>query len=234
MTSHRNMSRIDHLVWGVRDLDEGVDTLTTLTGRTPVMGGAHPGNGTRNALLPPGHRCYFEVLAPDPAQDVVNTRGAGLLSFTHPRLLTFAVACDDIEASAARIAASGLPAPQIAAMSRTQPDGEVLRWRLAHLTGHTFGGLAPFLIDWGDTPHPSRLGPAGCSLSRLVLRHPDHERLATLLAALALDDTIPVDCEPGSAALVADLLTPQGPISLTSTSEPPPSEFFVRGRVQSQ
>ena len=228
------MPHLDHLVWGVRDLPEGIAALTILTGLTPVTGGSHPGNGTRNALLPLGNACYLEALAPDPAQDVANSRGAGLLALAHPRLLTFAVACDDIDVVAARIAESGLPMPQVLAMSRTQPDGEVLRWRLAHITGHDFGGLVPFLIAWGDTPHPSRLGPAGCTLARLVLRHPQHERLSALLACLDLDDAVAINCVPGSAALFAELHTPRGSVHLTSIDEPPPSESFVLGRVQSR
>jgi len=206
----RAMNRIDHLVWGVSDLDAGVTALERMTGLRAVYGGAHPGGGTRNALLALGPDVYLEILAPDPAQDTRNTPAAVLLALPAPSLIMFAIACDDIEATAARVEAIGLPRPKVRAMTRAQPDGVMLSWRLAMLAGHAFGAAAPFLIDWGASAHPSAIGPRGARLTALTLHHAQTAQLAALIDALGVD----VACAPGAPGLTAQIETPAGAVTL--------------------
>ena len=42
---------LDHLVYATPDLDASVEELAERFGADPVPGGAHPGWGTRNALI---------------------------------------------------------------------------------------------------------------------------------------------------------------------------------------
>lgn len=204
-------NRIDHLVWGTGDLDAAVAQFETMSGVRAAPGGSHPGRGTRNSLLSLGPGCYLEILAPDPAQPPTRTF---LLppNIERPFLLSFAVACSDIEATADAIAKAGFVRPEVNPMSRRTQSGAELNWRLATITDHPFGLTVPFLIDWGSTPHPSASAPGGdvCHLTELRAFHPDAAGLGRLMRAVGVD----VTCEAGEAGLRATLQTPRGEVML--------------------
>src|SRR5690349_15249615 len=91
---------VDHLLLGVSDLQHGIDWVEQRTGVRALIGGVHPGAGTRNALLSLGSAHYLEIIAPDPAQSTYNSR-VDIRSLTEPRLVNFAVATTDIDRTAA-------------------------------------------------------------------------------------------------------------------------------------
>ena len=55
------MIKLDHLMYAVPDLELGMQQIHELTGIKPVMGGSHPGVGTRNALLSFSADQYLEI-----------------------------------------------------------------------------------------------------------------------------------------------------------------------------
>ena len=176
-------------------------------------GGAHPGLGTRNALLSLGESVYLEVIAPDPEQVLTGTLGARLATLSAPGLITWAAATPDLESVASGAAGLSLSVRGPVPTERRAPDGTVLRWRLLFVGGHGFGGLVPFFIDWMDTPHPARTSPAGGRLTTLEIRSPDADPLNGLYRALGLDCEATAGDEPG---LTARIETETGEVRLNS------------------
>jgi catechol 2,3-dioxygenase-like lactoylglutathione lyase family enzyme len=153
------ITRFDHAVIAVRDLEDGMQRYRRL-GFTVSRGGRHPGHGTENALVRFGLD-YLELLA---VTDPGEVQGSGLnghdiLAFlqTHPGgLLGFALASDDLTHDAARLRASGLPVEGPFAMRRERPDGSLLAWQLAIPGGTPWRRPWPFLIQW-EAPDAERL-----------------------------------------------------------------------------
>jgi hypothetical protein len=151
-------------------------------------------------------RTYLEIIAPDPGQPeppVPRPFGAG--GVRRAGLVSWALACDDIDAAAAGARGHGYDPGPVADGQRTGPTRTVLRWRLT--LNAMPGGLIPFLISWGDTEHPARSAPHGLTLEAFHVEHPDPASLAPPLTALGAD----VEIRPAAAAaLVARLSGPNG------------------------
>jgi hypothetical protein len=204
---------VDHLLLGVADLDAGIDWVEQRTGVRAVVGGVHPGRGTRNALLALSGRQYFEILAPDPAQE--GGGRADLRALGEPRLITWSALATDIDGLAARVKAAGLSAMGPRPGSRARPDGRLLEWTTLGI-GSAFasGGIdpIPFFIQWAPgSPHPSQDSPKGCALASLEFQHPEPDRLRDTLLRIGIDATTRPAATP---ALVATLTTPKGRLVL--------------------
>ena len=200
--------QLDHLVIGAPDLEAACDSIAARTGVRPPLGGRHTSGGTWNALAALGHRCYLEIIAPDPAAPR-EARGwyPALAALGAPRPFAFAcVAPGGIDALAARANAAGI-AGSVEEGGRVTATGTRLRWRLFE-PETPFGDLFPFFIDWGDSPHPCGDAPPGLTLAGLSLCHPDPAALSAALAALGLSATI----DKGLPAIRALLDTPHGRI----------------------
>ena len=217
---------VDHLVYGVPELAAGVARLEALLGVAAAPGGRHEGRGTHNALLALGADSYIEIIAPDPAQPTPPApRPFGLDRLTQPRLVTFAVHAAGHQAGAApadpaqrlgqwrRLAATrGYDPGPVGAGGRRRPDGAELRWYLCQHAELPFGGVVPFLIDWGTTRSPAATAAAGCHLLELEAAHPEPAAVRAALGALQV--AVPVLQGP-APALRATLATPRGRVELT-------------------
>ncbi|WP_114699602.1 VOC family protein [Nocardia mexicana] len=203
------MSGLDHLVLATPRLAETVADVARLTGVEPAAGGRHVGRGTRNYLLGLGNGGYLEIVGPDPEQpDPSRPRPFDIDDLTEPRLVTWAVRVTDIDGVLAAARAAGFDPGQAEDMSRATPGGEVLSWRLTGGRVHT--GVIPFLIDWGETRHPSEDLPE-VKLLALTAVHPDPEAILPRLQAISAD----IELRPGiPATLIATLDGPHGPVTL--------------------
>lgn len=204
---------IDHLVLAVPDLAEGVDWFAEVSGVRPIAGGAHEGRGTHNALVSLGDS-YLELIAPDPDQpDPPQPRPFGVSDVTTPTLVTFAVrpapgGTIETVVAGARSAQFDPGDPQ--SMSRMQPDGSRLEWKLTFpLAG--LHGVVPFVIDWEDTQNPAETTPQGLGLNDLMVHHPNASEVGAAHRALGL--ALPVMERP-TPAIRASLSTPGGSLLL--------------------
>lgn len=201
---------IDHLVYATPDVGATVDEIERALGVRPALGGRHVGAGTYNMLASLGGSTYLEVIGPDPDQpSPEGPRPFGVDDLTAPRLVGWALAATGIDASIERARARGYDTGPAAPMRRERPDGVLLSWRLT-LNGIA-GGPIPFLIDWGDTEHPSTTSPGGLRLVGFRIEHPDPSSIEPALRAL--DAEIPVTTA-AEEALVATIEGPGGRIDL--------------------
>ena len=208
---------IDHLVYAANDLPSASAAVGELLGATPTPGGNHVGMGTYNELLSLGGSTYLEVIGPDPKQPAPEgPRPFGIDSAVQPALVAWCVrprrplAQIVIEARAA-----GIEMGEVSAMSRRRPDDVLLEWELTlpQLDG-PFGWALPFMIDWGDSAHPTETLVAAVGLVELAVCHPRPAELQAALDIIGVNTIVVVD--EGPPALRATIESPRGNVSLTS------------------
>ena len=205
-------SRADHLVYETPDLNVGVAAIEKLLGVRATPGGQHPGAGTRNALVALGPATYLEIIGPDPDQPAPKgPRRFGIDNVETPRLVGWAAREANLEGLAAAAAKNGVTLEDIGSGSRKRPDGVLLSWRVTSPATDLGGGLVPFFIDWGKSPHPALTAAPGARLIGLRGEHPQPERVSKMLHALGLD--MPVKSAP-AAALIATIDCPKGRVEL--------------------
>lgn len=197
---------IDHLIFAHPDLDAAVAGLKRRLGVEATGGGRHPGRGTHNKLLGLGPTTYLELIAPDPNQPAPATpRPYGVEGVTHGGLVGWAIAVDDIEHARANALSLGFDPGPIIEGRREDAAGRLLHWRVT--ANAQIGGVIPFLISWGATPHPAVAAPSGLSLISVWVEHPQPTEVERALAALEVD----VDVRRGHRpALVARIESPLG------------------------
>ena len=174
--------RLDHVLLGIADLEAGVRQFQELTGVEPRRGGRHPEMGTCNAVVSLGQGEYLEIIAPELGGRLV-PMFESLKSIGRLTPVMWAMAVDDADEEAARLAAEGHAVVGPREGSRVQQEGGVLEWRLVTTPGR--GPFAPFFIEWAPgVPHPSATAPAGCALAAMEIAHPEPASLARLLESL--------------------------------------------------
>jgi hypothetical protein len=206
------LTGLDHILWAVPDLGAGEKIILNLTDVAPARGGSHPGFGTRNSLMGLDSGIYFEIISPDPAQDLKGNRGCRIAALVRPGIMTFAIRSDDLDALSAAARREGLSLQGPVAMSRDRPDGVRLEWSILYLEDSRFGEAIPFVIDWGISPHPSESVPVGCQLRSFAVLHPEADELTRLYGALEIPVPVKRGAYPG---FVAELATPNGDVVLT-------------------
>jgi len=204
------------VVYGVPDLVAGVREFARSTGVEPIPGGRHMRRGTANYLVGLGRRAYLEIIGPDPdagSGDRPRELTFGIEDLTEPRLLTWAIGTTDIEAAIRRARARGYDPGDATAMSRRTTQGQQLEWRLTADSIEHHAGVLPFLIDWGQSAHPTTARLPELTLLAITIRSPRPDETRAQLAALGTE--VQVSQAP-RARITAVLTGPLGDRTLTS------------------
>lgn len=182
---------IDHIIYASHTLESGMDEIEALLGIRPVPAGQHPKYGTHNALLSLGPGVYFEVIARDPTQPLPDDGALVDVAKDEPsRLLTWVYRTDDIERVASALRAEGFAIGEVSDGSRRTADGSDVHWRFTNPYAMPMEGALPFLIDWGDTTHPSLVLPEAGRLAEVVIVHPEPERIMRALSMLGTNAAV--------------------------------------------
>ena len=206
------MSRLDHLVLAAPDLDASVAELERLLGVRATPGGKHEAEATRNALIALGPGSYLEILGPDPARPAPpHPRWFGIDMLEAPRLVTWAARASHLPETIAAAVNAGVPLGALKSGSRLRGDDVRLSWQYSDPRTVVADGIVPFLIDWGDSPHPSLTAAPGVALLALRAEHPDAARVRHMLKAIGCDMLVSSAPAP---ALIATLQSPRGQVEL--------------------
>lgn len=213
-------NRIDHIIWAVPELDAGAEYFEQMSGVTPVVGGIHPGRGTRNKLASAGDRMYLEIIAPDPEQMPFDPVANPVQAFAHtisqmpgPEVDMFAFSTTDLEEAAAVGRKLGLEVVGPSPGQRITPDGVLIRWSHVDFIGHDFGQFIPFAINWLDSPHPSATSPRGAVIEGITVEHPRAEELREIYEALGVPARVVEADEP---VIIVRLSSAKGPFEVRS------------------
>ena len=204
---------LDHLVYAAIDPAATVDRFASALGVTPAEGGRHLGRGTRNYLLGLTDSAYLEIIGLDvehPADPGAQVP-FGVDQVTEDGLLTFAIHPADIDAAVSTSSTHGADHGPAAAMSRRTATGDLISWRIASAVPLPYDGLAPFVIDWGSTPHPALSGLPRVELASFSVTTPDPQPVRALYGALGL--AVSVSTAPRSS-LSAVVIGPGGTLTL--------------------
>ncbi len=206
------LSRVDHLVYATPDLDRGVKEIEQLLGVRATPGGQHPGRGTRNALIALGPTSYLEIIAPDPEQPAPKQpRAFGIDKLKRSKLVAWFVKADNLSRLRDEAVRLGVPYGEVMSGSRRRPDGTELSWHFTDPIALVGDGLVPFLIDWGQSPHPAGTAAKGATLVALQAEHPKPESVRKMLRDLSID--LEVKAGP-NAQLIATIECPRGRVTL--------------------
>jgi hypothetical protein len=202
---------VDHVAWAVPDTIAGVEQLRELTGaEIEVPPEPEEGQWYLSAGLPLGAGRFLEVIGPAPG--VVGHPFAELLrALPTPRLLFWYVRATDWDAATRLAEGAGWPLSRIEEVD----DPQFHAYRRAGL-GPDLDPVVPNVIEWRRRRSTWR-DDAECAIERFDLGHPDHDSIATRLAALG----IAMDVAPAERpTLTLHLRTRAGAVRLDGVGNP--------------
>jgi hypothetical protein len=191
---------VDHVTIGAHNLEQGRAYVRERLAVDLPLGGKHPDMATHNRLMRLGESLFFEVIATDPEAPApgrirwFGLDGADLQSqlAARPKPVGWVVRTDDIEDLCRR---SPVDLGRIVNLSRGDRT-----WRLTVPDDGQlpFDGLMPAFIEWSPGPHPAvNMQFLGPTFERVVLRHPDSQKMAAIFDSLGLATLASIEHDSG-------------------------------------
>ncbi len=207
------MSKIDHIVYAVPNLQQGMDDFEKLSGVRPTYGGKHLHQGTHNALVNLGENIYFELLAIDPDNNNVPAPlWMGMNLITEPTITRFAIKSNDMERDCSILEKINPLLAETKTGMREKKDGTILNWRLSIPLASPKIEMIPFLLDWQDSQHPTESLKQNCSIIDFRLHHPAASTLKKQLIPFELGLEI---MESDTIAFELKVKSPNGTLVLS-------------------
>ncbi len=204
---------IDHIVYAVFDLEKAMLEFEAKTGVQPKFGGYHPTQGTENALVHLGGRCYLEFLAIDASNPNINPpRWMGIDYIDKPQITRWAIDSKNLEKDCETLKTYNAEMGNIQKGQRAKMDGSLLKWQLTMPLSSPKVEVVPFAIDWQySESHPTDSLSPQCQLLDLKITTPNGKEVLDIFSQLNITTII----EQGlKNSIVATIKTPQGIIQI--------------------
>lgn len=181
--------KIDHIVYCVPNLEEGIDHFEHLLGIRPVIGGRHLSHGTQNALLNLGNSIYFEILSVDDSNLEFNKeRWMGIDLLQGPKITRWSLKSEDLNSDSQILKQKSNKLGQIIEGKRHTQNGGQLMWGMVEPLSAPEVDILPFMTDWSNSEvHPADTLEEGCFLESVTLFHPMPEEVMPVFDSLGID-----------------------------------------------
>ena len=178
---------MDHILIGIRDLDQTPRVLGDILGFKVTPEGSHPGRGTNNRLIVFENE-YLELLAiNDPSADLYRPNLADFLE-SREGLFIFAMGTDDVDEWYSELKSGGVVLKEPVDGSRAAGDGSsAYGWRQTEIDAAETPGSQTFLIQhhrtigerYSEPPDPTSHPNGVVGIDRLVLAVRDSAEAAS-------------------------------------------------------
>jgi len=192
------VSFIDHIVVGAFELEKAKVSLEKKFGVPFSEVGRHDLMATKNRLLRMQGNSYLELISVDSLATTNRPRWFSLDSnetkkalTKEPKALAWVVSVENILHTKNNC---GFETGRIIKMKRGK-----FEWKLTVPDDGSLpeGGILPVLIEWSDELNPSHaLVKSGVFLEKILIKHPDKERIDGILRRLNIQAEITVEIGP--------------------------------------
>lgn len=205
---------VDHLVYCVPNLEKGIDELSEKLGVRAVIGGKHIYQGTKNALIKIGAKCYLEILAVDEENlTITGERWMGIDLISEAKLTRWSTNILNLNEDRKIVADYNSKLAQFKEGSRLTPDGQQLQWVMSTPLAEPEVEPVPFLLDWSKSAvHPTDALEDSCQLLDLIIGLPAQaSSVKDCLLKLAAPIKLIESAEPKISAIIS---SPKGIVEI--------------------